>query len=220
MMAGSVGPKVRMLPLMGYLVALGVATLVGSNVWVALAARNHACRDLSSVPTRSVAIVPGSSTWRGQPGSALRGRLEAALALYREGRVRAILVSGNDRATAPEATVMRAWLEARGVPNGAIRSDGLGSRTRETMLHAAERFNVTDAIVCTQTLFMPRTLFLAQQAGIDATGLALPSPLSRSPRFVGKELLKTTLAFFESYLRKGPQSPAGALATESPLAQR
>ena len=67
-------------------------------------------------PGSHVLIVPGSRVYGDKPLPILRARLEAALDLYRAGRVKAILVSGQETAEAPESTVMRAWLRARGVP--------------------------------------------------------------------------------------------------------
>jgi vancomycin permeability regulator SanA len=140
----------------------------------------------------------------------LRDRLEAARSLYEEGRVRAIVVSGQETMADPEVTVMRAWLRAGGVPAADIWTDEGGTRTRETMNRAAGVLGVSGAVVCTQTLNMPRTLFLARAAGIDAVGIALPTGLGREPRWLGMEALKTTLAVVETVFREGPKSGGGA----------
>ena len=188
----------------GVVVGLSLVGVLASNAWVALAARGKVATSLGGTPSRSVAIVPGTSVAAGQPQPLLRDRLEAARALYEEGRVRAILISGHETPTSPEVTVMSRWLRARGVPAADILIDKKGTRTRETMWHAAGELGVVDAVVCTQTLHMPRTLFLARAAGIDAVGIALPSRLSRVPRWVGIEVLKTSLAVVEAMFREGP----------------
>jgi vancomycin permeability regulator SanA len=196
------------------LVALALFGVALPNGWVALTVRSHRFANLASVPARSIAIVPGASVWGGEPLPTLRDRLEAALALYREGRVGAILVSGNNNARSPEVTVMRNWLLARGTPASDVWTDDGGVRTRETMLRAAGLYGVSDAVVCTQTVSMARTLYLAHVAGIDAVGLALPTKLSRSARYVGIEALKTALAVVESAVREGPKA-AGIAQAES-----
>jgi vancomycin permeability regulator SanA len=185
-------------------VLLAVAGVVVPNMWVARAVGAHAYAQVSSAPARSVAIVPGAAVYRGQPLASLKGRLETALALYQQGQVKAILISGNDSPTSPEVSVMRRWLAAHDVPASDILSDDHGSRTRNTMLDATADFGVGDAIVCTQALYVDRSVFLARQAGIDAVGIGVPSPISGSLRNVGREMLKTALAFYESYLRQGP----------------
>jgi vancomycin permeability regulator SanA len=186
------------------LALVGLTGLAASNAWVARASRGYVYESADAVPSRDVAIVPGSRVFRGQPLLILRSRLEAALALYQAGHVKAILVSGDDSAASPEVTVMGAWLHQHGVPGTDVWSDAGGSRTRETMNRAAAVYGVTGAIVCTQTVNMDRTLYLARAAGIDAVGLALPTNLGQSKRYMAKESLKTTLAFAESQLRARP----------------
>ncbi|HVV52544.1 MAG TPA: ElyC/SanA/YdcF family protein [Polyangia bacterium] len=191
---------------------LAAAALVLPNMWVARAGGAHAYAEVSSSPSRSIAIVPGAAVHRGQPLASLTERLDTALTLYRVGQVKAIFISGVDRPDAPEVSTMQRWLLARGVPASDILSDDRGSRTRNTMLDAAARFGVGDAIVCTQALYVDRAVFLAREAGIDAVGIGVPSPVSRSWRNVGTEALKTALAFYESYLREGPASAGDRVA--------
>jgi vancomycin permeability regulator SanA len=210
----------RPAPIAGLLVALAVGSLAGPNLWVRLATRGRSYASVAEVPARSVAIVPGSPVHHGTPGTLVRGRLEAALALYREGRVKAILVSGNDTPASPEVSVMFAWLLVRGVPARDIWSDDGGARTRETMRRAAGIFEVSGAIVCTQDIFMARSLYLARQAGIDAVGLDATDRASRTPRREAREALKTTLAVLESQVREGPAALAGERARLAALAVR
>jgi vancomycin permeability regulator SanA len=201
----------------GLAIAAGAVAL--PNMWVAHAAGARAYAESSSAPARSVAIVPGAAVWRGRPLASLTERLETALALYGAGQVKAILVSGNDLPAAPEVSVMRRWLLSRGVPASDIVLDDRGSRTRNTMLDAVAQFGIGDAIVCTQALYVDRAVFLARQAGIDAVGIGVPSPVSRSWRNVGLETLKTALAFYESNLREGPV-PAAASGERVAVALR
>ncbi|HXU04587.1 MAG TPA: ElyC/SanA/YdcF family protein [Polyangia bacterium] len=183
------------------LLLLGFAGVAGANAWVAHSARGRAYGSVDAVPARSVAIVPGARVVDGKPFVHLRGRLETALMLYRGGRVKKILVSGNDTAVAPEATAMSAWLRERGVDPADILVDAGGSRTRETMDRAADVFDIRDAVICTQDVNTSRSVYLAEQAGIDAVAVSVPSTLGQSTRYVQSEALKTTLAFFESLVR-------------------
>ena len=47
------------------------------------------------------------------------------------------------------------------------------------MNRAVATYGVGDAIICTQSVNVARSIYLARQAGIDAVGLALPTPLER-----------------------------------------
>jgi vancomycin permeability regulator SanA len=192
--------------ILGVLAAVGTlaAGVAGTNAWLAYRSTELAFADVASVPARDIAIVPGSRVTNQQPSPILRARLEAALALYRAGRVHAILISGAETPRAPETSVMRAWLRSQAVPEEHILTDFGGSRTRETMNRAAGLYDVTNAIVCTQTVNMARTLFLARAAGIDAVGVGLPTSLSRSKKYMAIEALKTTLAVVETILGPAP----------------
>jgi len=182
----------------GVLLAVGLAGVAGSNAWVAHAANGRLYGSVASAPSRSVAIVPGARVVNGQPYDHLRGRLQTALMLYRGGRVKKILVSGNETPDAPEASAMTSWLREHGVATADILVDTGGSRTRETMKRAADVFDITDAVICTQDVNTSRSVYLAEQAGIDAVAVSVPSNLGRSAKYVRNEVLKTALAFFES----------------------
>ena len=212
-MALSRGARTRGFKIGATLLLLAAVGWLGPNVWIARSARPYAYTSAAAVPARTFAIVPGSRVHDDKPLPILAARLEAALELYRAGRVKAILVSGQQTAEAPEATVMRTWLRTRGVPAADVWSDGGGTRTRETMGRASAFYGVTDAVVCTQAVNLARSIYLAQQAGIDAVGLALPSTLDNSTRYLATESLKTTLAFAESQILARPTPAAPVLAT-------
>jgi SanA protein len=186
------------------LVLVGLAAIAGSNAWVAHAAVGRGYDSVASVPTRNVAIVPGARVYNGKPFVHLEARLQMALSLYQAGRVKAILVSGNNTAESPEVTAMTGWLLERGVERKDILADDGGSRTRETMNRAADVFDVHDAVICTQDVNVKRSVFLAEQAGIDAIAIGAPSNLAQSAAYVGSEALKTAIALAESLLRWPP----------------
>jgi vancomycin permeability regulator SanA len=84
-----------------------------------------------------VAVVLGNYVAPdGTVGDVVKGRLDRALELYRDGTVKHILVSG---ARAPgdydEPTGMRAYLVSRGVPESDITLDQGGSNTYLTALN-------------------------------------------------------------------------------------
>jgi SanA protein len=220
MRAGIRRKLLRTMLVAGALSALALGALLGTNAWVARAAgaRTYAATD--AVPSRSIAIVPGSRVYGGKPLGLLRGRLETALMLYRGGRVKKILVSGIDTNALSEATVMSAWLRERGVDSADILVDRGGSRTRETMDRAAGIFDVSDAVICTQDVNAARSVYLAEAAGIDAVAVAVPSTLGQSARYMRDEAFKTALAFFESLFRRGASRRTAERAVHAAIATR
>ena len=103
---------------------------------------------------------------------------------------------------------MTAWLRERGVAPDDILVDAGGSRTRETMNRAAGVFDIHDAVICTQDVNVARSVYLAEQAGIDAVAVGVPSTLGTSARYMRDEALKTTLAFFESLFQRRQSPPS------------
>jgi vancomycin permeability regulator SanA len=122
-------------------------------------------------------IVPGNTvTSKGEPSARLKGRLDMALELYRQGRGRVIFVSGGvGKEGIDEATVMRDYLIGHGVPRQAIVRDGQGRNTAETAIHASEYMKsrrLQSAIVVTQYFHISRTKLALRQAGIKKIGSA------------------------------------------------
>ena len=93
-------------------------------------------------------------------------------ALWHAGKVEKILVSGDHHTWAyDEPDTMRKALVNDGVPPEDVFEDHAGFDTWATMVRARSIFGVRDAVVVTQGFHMPRALFLADAAGIDASGL-------------------------------------------------
>jgi SanA protein len=161
-----------LLPLL--VLAVVIAVTYALNRTVQQAGAGVTYRNPADVPDFSVAIVPGAHVRPdGSPSLALQDRLHAALDLFRAGKVQRILVSGDHHGPKyDEPNAMRRWLLAQGVPSESIFMDHAGLRTLDTMQRAARVFLVRRAVVCTQTFHLPRSLYLAQQAGIQAVGLA------------------------------------------------
>ena len=130
------------------------------------------------------AVILGSGVERnGEPGPILEGRLRVALALYRTGRVRWLLVTGFDQ----EPVVMRRWLLAQGVPAAAIVADPGARRTYESLQRARTLFGLERVVVVTSDFHLPRALWLAGHLGLEADGVAastdeLPLPLRERVR--------------------------------------
>src|SRR5215208_2084642 len=125
------------------------------------------------VPARDVAIVYGAEVKRdGTPSVVLRDRVETAVALYKDGRVKKLLMSGDNRFVdynEPEA--MHQYALTLGIPDSDIVLDFAGRRTYDTCYRAKEIFGVNSAILVTQGFHLPRALFLCKTFGMDVVGI-------------------------------------------------
>lgn len=146
------------------------------------AAASGARFTVETAPAHRVGIVFGAAVFPdGEPGGHLHGRLEAALHLYQQGKVRKILVSGNNQEKHHgESDRMRTWLIERGVPPEDVQSDHAGFRTLDTCARAARVWNLTgeDAVILiTQGYHLPRAMYLAEAWGLRAVGVEAAYPV-------------------------------------------
>jgi SanA protein len=150
-----------------------VLVVVGSNAYILLSAEGESTGKVADVPPAQVAIVPGALVQpNGKLSVMLGDRVRQAARLWHAGKVEKVLVSGDHHTWAyDEPDTMRKALVRHGVPPRDIFEDHAGFDTWATMVRARSIFGVQDAVVVTQDFHMPRALFLADEAGIHATGL-------------------------------------------------
>ena len=130
--------------------------------------------DPAALPAIDVALVLGAAPIgpEGGPNRYFEYRLDAAAALWRAGKVKYLLVSGDKRRPDyDEPTAMRAGLIARGVPASAIYRDFAGVRTWDSVLRAKSVFGQQRLIIVSQGFHAARAIFLARREGIEAWGL-------------------------------------------------
>ncbi len=146
--------------------------LGGSIGWVRGAAHSHLYSE-SSVPAAPVALVFGAQVYpNGRPSPFLVGRLEVARRLYRSGKVRALLVTGDHgQWHYDEPDTMRTWLIDHGVPAGKVVADYAGFDTYQSCARARRIFGVRRAIMVSQDFHVPRAVALCRSVGIDADGV-------------------------------------------------
>ena len=109
---------------------------------------------------------------------------------------------------------MRRWLIQRGVRPSHVIDDHAGFRTLDTMARAAQVYRIDKAVVCTQSFHLPRAVFLARRAGIDAEGLAVDGFSARvAASDAAREWLADVMAVVDSYLLRRQPRERGAPAS-------
>ncbi|MBG0832892.1 YdcF family protein [Planomonospora sp. ID67723] len=127
---------------------------------------------ISEVPEAPAALVLGAGVHGAHPSAMLASRLDISAELYRAGKVRAILLSGdNSRKDYDEPTVMRDYLIARGVPARALVLDYAGFDTWDSCVRARDVFGATRVTVVTQAFHLPRAVALCRTAGLETFGV-------------------------------------------------
>jgi vancomycin permeability regulator SanA len=150
-----------------------LAVLIGGSMALIGAKADGHVYSVADVPPAPVVVVFGAKVRPdGTPSPYLAGRLDLALRLYRAGKVRAVLVSGDhSRWAYDEPDAMRSYLMARGVPDSRAVADYAGFDTYQTCARAKRIFGVRKAILVSQDFHIARAVALCRSVGIDATGI-------------------------------------------------
>lgn len=124
-------------------------------------------------PEVKVGLLLGTSP-NNRSGSAnayFTNRIEAAVELYKAGKIKYILVSGDHGTVSyDEPSAMRTELVNRGVPSDRIFLDHAGFRTLDSMERALKVFGQKEVIVISQRFHNERAIYLGEHFGMKVYG--------------------------------------------------
>lgn len=172
------------------------------NYQVDRSARGKIYSDISSVPAQQVALVLGTSRYltNGNPNLYFSYRIDAAVALYKAGKVKKILVSGdNSHASYNEPREMFEALAEKGVAPNDIYLDYAGFRTFDSMVRAHEVFGLDNFIVVSQPFHCERAIYIARAKNIHVTAYAAQDPYLSYKTMV-REYPARVNAFLDCYV--------------------
>jgi len=204
--------RVALWSTIAFLATVIVISLVAAmaNQVMASWGKAYATDDPARLPQVDVALVLGTLPYDppGQLNPWLSRRLGAAVELWRSGKVKYLIVSGNRESDAyDEPTVMRDVLVARGVPPDVIYRDFAGFRTVTSVVRARDIYQQRRLIIVSQRNHIDRAIFLARHQGVEAWGY---DALGTAP-FMLVRSLRSKLTVIYAYwdLVIGPRPAAG-----------
>ena len=110
-------------------------------------------------------------------------RIRAAADLYHAGKIRKIIVSGdNSRTDYNETGDMKRELIAEGIPADHVLMDYAGFCTLDSVVRARNLYGASALTVISQEFHVERAVYLAAQNGIDAIGFAAEDSSVKSAR--------------------------------------
>ena len=176
-----------------------ILLILYANVRVARSAQ-YVYSDPDRLPEHECALVLGTA--RIVQGKYLneyfQSRINAAVELYRKGKVRRIIVSGdNGRKSYNEPEDMKNELIRLGIPEKDILMDYAGFRTLDSVLRARNLFGYSQYVIVSQQFHCERAVFLARAHGMEPVGFAAREV---SPRFRLKRYIREPLARFKAWL--------------------
>jgi SanA protein len=150
---------------------LAAAAAAGVNEWMVRSTRTAVFTELSALPPNDVALVLGTGKQlrSGRENPHFRNRIEAAAALYHAGKVKHLLLSGDNHVAGyDEPTDMAEALVDLEVPRSAMTLDYAGFRTLDSVVRAREVFGQRRVTLVTDDFHAARSVFLARHAGLEA----------------------------------------------------
>ena len=136
---------------------------------------------------------------KGVPGKVLEDRILTATQLFQDGQVGKFIMSGdNSQANHNEVQAMKNFALNQGVPEDVMLLDHAGLNTLESCKQVKQTFNLNSIILITQKYHLRRALYLCNEIGVDAVGVAARnSGYSGQLKFTLREYLASLKAWFE-----------------------
>ena len=117
-------------------------------------------------------LVLGAGVRGNQPSHMLEDRLLAAISLYEKNVSSKIIMSGDHgRKDYDEVNIMKDFAIEKGIPSEDIFMDHAGFSSYESVYRAKEIFKAEKIIIVTQEYHLYRSLYIANQLGIEAYGI-------------------------------------------------
>lgn len=181
--------------------------ILGVNWWMITSTRGQLVKSMDDLRPDTVVLVPGARVYSdGRLSGMLEDRVRLAADLYKAGKAKKLLMSGdNSKTHYDEVTAMRNYAIKLGVPPDDVVRDFAGFRTYDSIVRARDIWDLKSLIIVSQAFHLPRSLFLAKQLGIDAQGIPADrrkyAAFSRA-RAQTRETVSRTLAWLDIYLLK------------------
>lgn len=133
----------------------------------------YVSNDISKIPSEKAAMLLGTSKKldNGNINLYFKYRIDATAQLYKSGKVKAIIISGDNSVKGYNETKdMKQDLIALGIPENVIFEDFAGFRTLDSVVRTKSIFGQNKIIFVSQKFHNERAVYLARKNGIEAFG--------------------------------------------------
>ena len=194
------------------LVFSGAMLVLACNWWVVRTTEGQIYFDIHQLPANDVGLVLGTSKFvrTGKENLFFRYRMEATARLWKEGKVKYLILSGNnDSEYYNEPADMQHALIKLGVPASVMTLDYAGYRTFDSVVRCKDVFNQEKITIISQNFHNARALYIGNHEGIEAIAFAAQDvPDGYSLRTLIREYLARPYALLDVYVLR-PQPEKG-----------
>ncbi len=181
----------------------------GTNIFIVNNNKDKVKEEISKLKEARVALVLGTSksTQYGTNNLFFTDRMKATAKLYHAGKVKHIIVSGDNRTKYyNEPQDMLEALQKLGVPSDVVTLDYAGLRTLDSVVRCKEIFDQDDIIIVTQRFHAFRAVFIARRYDIRAQAYSADFDSQVFGELLVREVIARSLAFIDIYfLNRSPK---------------
>lgn len=171
---------------------------------VITAVRIYTYGDYSVDISADAAVVLGAAVWSTNVSPVFRERINHAIELYRQGKVRKLIFTGGQgNSNEPtEAAAARAYALANGIPSQDILVEQKSHTTYENIVYAkqlADSNNIKKVLLVSDPMHMKRAMTIALDVGLDASPSPTQTTRYKTWRTQFSELVRETF-YYLGYL--------------------
>lgn len=187
-------------------IGLALVLILAVFLFIKVKTNPYIYSDIKTVPSAQIAVILGAAVLKnGDPSPVLEDRANRAIELYQAGKVKKILVTGNNSTrTYDEVGPVREYLLESKIPDADILLDRAGVDTYRSLYQARDIFPMDSMIVVSQSFHLPRAVFIARALGVNAYGMSADRGHYLSWNYV-REMLADVKAVSNVILKREPK---------------
>jgi uncharacterized SAM-binding protein YcdF (DUF218 family) len=167
------------------------------------------------------AIVLGAAMWGKELSPVFRERINHALDLYRNGKVRKIIFTGGqgNKDEPTESSAARRYAVERGIPEESILVEESSHTTYENLFYAkqvADAQHLKAVLIVSDPLHMKRAVVMARDMGLEAYPSPTPTTRYHSVRSQLSLLAHETYYYIGYLIRRPLKKREAATMTDKP----
>lgn len=183
------------------IIVLILLLVISTNTYIILSTKDQIIEEdnYSNLKDIDCILVLGASVWGNNPSPMLEDRLLQSINLYNKQVSPKILMSGDHTSnTYDEVNIMKNYAINKGVPSNDIFMDYAGISTYDSIYRIKEIFKAKKVVIVTQKYHLYRSLYIANQLGIESYGVSA-NPKEYRGKY--KRELREVLARTKDYIK-------------------
>lgn len=199
----------KIIKILGTLSLVLVLVILTCNFIISSTTEDKTYSNINTIPPNRVGLVLGTSNRisNGSSNPYYTYRIDATVALFKAGKIKFILVSGdNGSIYYNEPNTIKKDLIKAGIPEEVIFLDYAGFRTLDSMVRAKFIFGLDNVTVISQKFHNERAIYIAEQKGLKAIGFnAQDLSTSQGFKVHFREYLARVKVFIDMILNTQPK---------------